>query len=78
MASPLFVIESAVRHYIQLWHCGLCPRLSLDTTENGDITVNSSVTFSTPTYQNEYFTIRNILLQWHNDCDVTDCPLYFD
>ena len=49
MASPLFVIESAMRHFLQSWNFGMCPRLSIDTNANGSITVNSAVTYLPPT-----------------------------
>ena len=45
MAPPYFIIESAVQHYLYLWHCGLCPQLKLNTNENGTVSINSSVSF---------------------------------
>ena len=47
MAHPLFLVECAVRKFVQHWHLGLQPTLSLRTLPIGEISVNIDVVSST-------------------------------
>ena len=47
MAHPLFLVECAVRKFVQHWYLGLQPTLSLRTLPIGEISVNIDVVGST-------------------------------
>ena len=51
MAHPTFVIDLAVRHFMQLWHTGHQPSLTFNTLRDGDIVVTSSITCSPAVHQ---------------------------
>ena len=54
MANPsLIIIDQAVRHFLQQWHCGFQPSLTLKTLSSGAVCVSSNVSsFNQSGYQN--------------------------
>ena len=61
MAHPLQIMESAVQLFVDHWRKGLQPQLTLDTQENGAISVNFSVdsfSFKAPTREHSDISLK--------------------
>ena len=54
MPNPsLIVVDQAIRHFLQQWHCGFQPLLTLKTLSSGNICVSSNVSsFNQSGYKN--------------------------
>ena len=56
MTNPTLLAKNAFKNFLHLWHLGLQPSLSLETTTNGAIIVTSSVTSFSFNYPDDHQT----------------------
>ena len=53
MVPSYFAVESAVRHFLHQWNCGLCPSLLLNTQDDGDIDIRVKLRVSSSNQQQQ-------------------------